>query len=197
MLEDATTGHHTYVDCTTTERGKWADARYSLQGDPRRRVVPMDPDLKIRIWFGKKVAFRFRWLSNLQSPEKVDEFRARLSKAPAAVTNATKGVLLAVPRNPHLEPTAYEKRTQYTPNVAPELDGQPLRQVHVYKRLGKGAFGSVYKAVDLATGSLWAVKHCTNPKRRDDGSEKWKRDLKNEVEKLAKLQHVCLPIEPV
>ena len=95
-----------------------------------------------------------------------------------------------MPRDPNRRPTAYEKRTKYTPDVPRELEGKPLRQIHPYKKLGEGAFGVVCKAVDLATGSVWAVKHCTN--RGGGKSEDWKLGFKREVEKLAKIQHVRL-----
>jgi serine/threonine protein kinase len=65
----------------------------------------------------------------------------------------------------------------------------------VYKKLGQGAFGTVSKAVDMATGSLWAVKECRQP----DGEvmdEAWKTSFKHEVEKLARLRHVSLSLAP-
>ena len=69
------------------------EARYKLQGDPRRRVITLEPKLNVQIWFGKRVAFRFRWQLSLDDPRKVDEWRARLSRSPAAITDATKGAV--------------------------------------------------------------------------------------------------------
>lgn len=123
---------------------------------------------------------------DLSTPEQVDKWRARLSQAPAAISVAEveKGRLLAVPKG------AYEKRTKYTPDVPGELDGQPRRLIHKYHKLGEGSFGTVFQAVDLATGSLWAVKRCRD--RYRDGSDILEMDIKSEVEKLARLKHVCL-----
>ncbi|KAK4672199.1 LOW QUALITY PROTEIN: hypothetical protein QC763_0001410 [Podospora pseudopauciseta] len=44
------------------------------------------------------------------------------------------------------------------PVVPVDLDKKPLRQIHTYKVLGEGGFDKVSKAVNLASGILYAVK---------------------------------------
>jgi hypothetical protein len=90
--------------------------------------------------------------------------------------------------SPNLAPAAVEAKTWLTPEVPKDYDGKPLRQIPVYKQLGEGAFGTVSKAVDLATGKIWAVKECK--KEDKTATEDWKVEFKHEVEKLAQLQHV-------
>jgi hypothetical protein len=188
LLEDATTGHHTYLT--------WFDddgrqEKYFLQGDPRRRVIPPVAGKKISIYFGRYAYFQFIWHGSLD-PSDLDSRKEALGLIAKATIIPSKGMGLAVLRDPNLDPTAYESKTANTPSVPVEYDGQPLRQIHVYSKIGAGAFGVVSKAVDLATGSIWAVKECKNPGHGAMG-ETWKVAFKREVEKLAKLSHVSFP----
>ncbi|AEO65621.1 uncharacterized protein THITE_2044078 [Thermothielavioides terrestris NRRL 8126] len=157
LLEDATTGHHTYLEWRD-KNDKKRD-QYSLQGDPRRRVIPLAPSGRIVLEIGTNIRFHFVWQVRLDQAS-VERIRSQLARFAQANLVPEQGMTLDVPRDPRLAPTAFEKRTKNTPEVPKEYDGQPLRQIHVYKELGRGAFGVVYKAVDLATGRLWAVKEC-------------------------------------
>ncbi|KAI9172676.1 Serine/threonine-protein kinase PrkC [Paramyrothecium foliicola] len=184
ILEDATTGHHTYID--------WYDCqgkqdKYSLQGDPRRRVIPRAEPRMISICFGQYASFQFIWHVSTAA-EDVASVGLQLARIAANTHVNDQRAILAVPRIPNLDSTAYEARTINTPDVPVEYDGQPLRQIHVYNKIGSGHFGNVSKAVDLATGRIWAVKEC----RRPDNSlvaESWKAEFKREVETLARYSH--------
>ncbi|RMZ77654.1 hypothetical protein DV738_g4220, partial [Chaetothyriales sp. CBS 135597] len=187
ILEDATTGHHTTLTWEDHEDGKLQ--QYSLQGDPRRRVIPKAKAKSINISFGSKISFRFVWRISLERKD-MELNRECLAEVARSMIIPSKGMTLTVPRDPKLDPTAYEARTHNTPVVPVEYDGRPLRQIHVYKVLGSGGFGTVSQAVDLATGKLWAVKESNKTHDRGrDRAEKWKAAFKHEVEKLAKLNH--------
>ncbi|RMD45107.1 hypothetical protein DV735_g111, partial [Chaetothyriales sp. CBS 134920] len=184
ILEDATTGHHTSL--------KWYDGRerkhkYYLQGDPRRRVIPRAPATSITVVFGADALFQFIWKISID-PRDMKDVQGGLARIARSTINPSKGMNLTELRDPNLHPTAYEARTRNTPVVPPQYDGRPLRQIHVYKELGRGGFGTVFLAVDLATGKLWAVKE-SKQSIRSDPKESWKAEFKREVEKAAKLCH--------
>jgi hypothetical protein len=122
-----------------------------------------------------------------------DQIGLQLSQIYWAQYRPDLGMTLHIPKDPKLERDAFEKRSPNTPRVPKKFDGNPTRQIYIYKHLGSGAFGSVSKAVDLATGRLWAVKECLPSTSKDKG-ETWKVDFKREVEKLATLQHVRICI---
>ncbi|KAK5996366.1 Uncoordinated 43-like protein [Cladobotryum mycophilum] len=162
MLEDSTQGHATYIDWYD-EDGKVE--KYSLQGIPRRRITPRAPARKIQICFGQKVTFQLKWQISVD-PARVEKTRQNL--VALANVNSNPDHFLNVPRNPNLDPTAYEPRTHNTPIIPKEYDGKPLRQIHIYQKLGEGVLQS--NKVDL---------------ERDD----WKAEVKREVEELAQVQH--------
>ncbi|KAK0732492.1 kinase-like domain-containing protein [Apiosordaria backusii] len=176
MLEDATTGHHTTIRCTDS-RGNIID-KYRLQGDPRRRVIPMDRNLPLFIWLGSKIHFRFVWGDSFI--RNVDTARKALFSI-AEKTKVVGGATLQPQRSLNPAQIEIEPKSPNAPVVPIDLDKQPLRQTHTYKVLGEGAFGRVSLAVDLASGELFAVKEC---KKRTK-----KADFKVEVEQLAKLRH--------
>jgi hypothetical protein len=60
------------------------------------------------------------------------------------------------------------------------------KSIHRYGELGQGTYGVVYKAVDLSSGEIWAVKEF-KPKAR---TAQWTASFRREVEIMARLQHV-------
>lgn len=79
-----------------------------------------------------------------------------------------------------------------------DLPGGPLTRIHVPKaiqsfryiikaRLGEGAFGTVYKALNVDTAALVAVK-IIEPKQNN--IPRWKFDTKREVETIFNVKHV-------
>ena len=198
MLEDFTI-RHTKLTFITVKGSKVSAERYRLQGDPRRRVIPQAPFEEILIHFGKRAIFSFNWHQATSPPYRVALIKAQLARIAQQNTRYNQEELLDVPHDPGLPATAYEEWSKRTPAVPKEWNGKPTRLLHYYEELGSGAFGTVYRAVDLATGSLWAVKECrrTDPKAIAGvfaDKEHWKLDLKKEVENLARVQHVRLPL---
>jgi serine/threonine protein kinase len=71
-----------------------------------------------------------------------------------------------------------------------------MRYAKIGPVLGAGQFGEVYKAVDVDSGKLMAVKVLIPPaKGTKVQQDEWKRSvfyaLKREEESLAKIHHVC------
>jgi serine/threonine protein kinase len=62
---------------------------------------------------------------------------------------------------------------------------------HELEYLGRGSFGRVSRVIDLQWGGIMAVK-IINVQR--DREKETKETLKREVELLAKLSHVSLPL---
>ncbi|KFZ19079.1 hypothetical protein V502_03864 [Pseudogymnoascus sp. VKM F-4520 (FW-2644)] len=166
MLEDATTGHHTYI--------VWVDdngqqGKYSLL---------------MQIIFGQEVSFQFKWRIPISSKTA----KKNLASIAQATIASNQGMVLTVQRDRNVDPTAYEARTSNTPNVPKEFDRKPLRQIHLYDTIGSGRGWECLKAVDLRTGTVWAVKESRNQKKEAAG-ERWKAAFKRKVEALAQLSH--------
>ncbi|KFY95600.1 hypothetical protein V498_03279 [Pseudogymnoascus sp. VKM F-4517 (FW-2822)] len=187
MLEDATTGHHTSVN--------WQDdngqqEKYSLQGDPRCRIIPLANPEMISINLGREVSFQFKWRISIDSKT----VRDKLTSIAQATIASNQGTTLTMPEDLNPDPRAYEPRTFNTPDVPTKFNHRPFRQIHVYSTIESGRGWECLEAVDLRTGSIWAVKEC-----RDSGTEavgeSWKVAFKREVEALARLSHrniICL-----
>ncbi|KAK4203926.1 hypothetical protein QBC40DRAFT_165838 [Triangularia verruculosa] len=176
VLADATTGHHTSIRCVDP-RGNVID-KYRLQGDPRRRVIPMDHSLPFVIWLNSKISFRFVWGDSFM--QNVDTARKSLAGI-AAIHERSGGAVFETQRSLNPAQVQFEPKSPNAPVVPMDLDKKPLRQTHTYKVLGEGAFGRVSLAVDLHSARLFAVKEC---KQRTK-----KADFKIEVEQLARLRH--------
>ncbi len=90
---------------------------------------------------------------------------------------------------PNSEQQSRALRSMYAPSSGPSLPGCRTRRIHKYKDLGQGSFGTVSKAVDLADGSLWAVKEI----RAEKKSDSWKASFVREVETLQSLRRHVRP----
>lgn len=77
----------------------------------------------------------------------------------------------------------------------PGLPQLKMRYMKI-ERLGSGQFGVVYKAIDIDTGRLLAVKIFQQPEHASKEAE-WRKTLyyalKREVEALSKISHVSSP----
>lgn len=193
--------------------------KYSLQGDPRRRVIPRGLSGEIKICIGGGVDFHFKWELPNEKYNDVRLWGDRLSKlacqrheAACKMGDHGRGRGLTRPSAPNLPDTAYEKKTRYTPEPAPQDDRcRPLRKFHRYDEMEASKFRGVrthkvknqvvshpfeyeavvYEAVDLATGDIFALKErVVTQEMREDKKEHWKANLKAEVEKLLALEHV-------
>jgi serine/threonine protein kinase len=63
--------------------------------------------------------------------------------------------------------------------------------------LGSGTFGTVYKSVDVDTGTVMAVKILKPPTMGTDRQQEeymYKRQIKREVEALSGVSHVSRPL---
>lgn len=212
MIEDLTSGHHVTMECI--DNGKTM-SRYSLQGDPRRRVIPRDLPGEIQIRMGVGVAFHFKWALPMEEEQDVRLWGDRLSELARSMHRPGRGMGLTRPFAPNIPDMEYEQPTRYTPRpVAKDDRDRRLRKFHRYDKGEAAEFrvvrrsvakkdiirdtyvykAVVYRAVDLATGDICAVKECAvPPDMLKDPAEPWKADLKLEVEKLLALKHVRKP----
>jgi hypothetical protein len=185
MLEDATTGHHTRIIWEDNDR---QHEKYSLDGDPRSRIIPLANPQLMQIVFGAEVSFQFKWRLSVDS----ETSKKMLSSIARAIIASNQGMTIAEPRDSHPHLTRHECRTFNTPNVSAEFDDKPPRQIHEYDTIDSGAGWECVKAVDLRTGRIWAVKGSRNPEEKVIG-EPWKAAFTQEVETLAQLSHVRFP----
>jgi hypothetical protein len=158
---------------------------YQLQGAPRLRVIPR-AERPMSLVFGTNTQFLFLWRIPLTGAGVQGNLTRR------AQLLAVPGMSITLPRQDEsmLEPSnRYELRSRYTPTVASQRRPQTI-QCHKYEVLGEGTFGVVSKAVDLGTGDIWAVKEI-KAEMRDD---RWRAAFKREVEIIADLRHVSLPL---
>ncbi|KFY46045.1 hypothetical protein V495_02685 [Pseudogymnoascus sp. VKM F-4514 (FW-929)] len=181
MLEDATTGHHTRIIWEDNDR---QHEKYSLEGDPRSRIIPLANPQLMQIVFGAEVSFQFKWRLSVDS----ETSKKKLSSIARAIIASNQGMTIAEPRDSHPHLTRHECRTFNTPNVPAEFDDKPPRQIHEYDTIDSGAGWECVKAVDLRTGRIWAVKGSRNPEEKVIG-EPWKAAFTQEVETLAQLSH--------
>lgn len=167
ILQDATTGYHTSIGCRDAS-GKVID-KYSLQDDPRRRVIPMDRSLPIVIWLTSEISFKFVWGESIM--KNVDAARKALIVI-AEANNKAGGVHFEPQRTLNPAMIEFEPRSPNAPKVPIDLDKKPLRQIHTYKVLGEGGFGRVSMAVCLAEGKLYAVKECKKKTQKSGFKQK-------------------------
>ncbi|KAK7698583.1 hypothetical protein SLS64_012451 [Diaporthe eres] len=185
--------------------------RYSLQGDPRRRVIPRGIFGEIQIRMGVGVAFHFKWALPMEEEQDARLWGDRLSELARSMHRPGRGMGLTRPFAPNIPDTEYEQPTRYTPRpVAKDDRDRRLRKFHRYDKGEAAEFrvvrrsvakkdiirdtyvykAVVYRAVDLATGDICAVKECiVPPDMLKDPAELWKAELKLEVEKLLALKH--------
>ncbi|KAK0669097.1 hypothetical protein QBC41DRAFT_392351 [Cercophora samala] len=168
MLQDATTGCHTGIRCADS-RGNTID-KYRLQGDPRRRIIPMDRSLPIIIWLTSLISFKFVWGDAVL--KNIDEARKSLA-AIAEAKRKAGGTHFETQRTLNPAMVKIEPKSPNAPVVPVDLDKKPLRQIHTYKVLGEGGFGKVSMAVDLASGELYAVKECKKRTKKTDFKDSW------------------------
>ncbi|KAL2255988.1 hypothetical protein VTK26DRAFT_2383 [Humicola hyalothermophila] len=156
--------------------------RYKLAGDPPSRAIPMTSD-RIVLQLDEYTSFDFTWEVDMS---KLDHVHRQL--AAIARHRAEQG-LGKVPKMSPIGPeTKYEAISAFTPVVDETQDATPIpiRQVHSYGMIGKGTFGVVYKALDLRTAELYAIK-TFRPKCPEDTTWLWL--FTREVEQQARLKH--------
>ena len=179
MIENGCEGSFTHL--YWYERGA-LQTKYDLQGVPGRRVIPQTCGEDIYICFSNECMFKFIWadvtLGNVHENRRLCALIAQVA-----------GITVSDRPTPSQVETEIQPRTEMTPTVPLLYDAQPFRRIHRYKALGSGGFGTVYEAVDPATGRLWAVK----VSKSDSPSQQEKVAFKNEVEILASLNHVGCP----
>ena len=159
---------------------------YGLRGsNPRQRVIPRN-HRPMLLDFGTSTHFRFQWVGTYQFDGQQPELEARGLELQVSGLNITAP---ASSLRPTTETQSRELRSQYAPSHGSSLAGARTRRIHKYRALGQGTFGEVSKAVDLADGSLWAVKEIVSGQNDDT----WKACFVQEAEMLLRLKHVRLP----
>lgn len=128
------------------------------------------------------VIFTFEWRVETSIPSNVESAQATLAQIARLRYQQGLGKLGNYPDASLATVHPYEA------HLLPVVDGKRddrgyVRAYHAYAQIGEGRSGTVYKAVDLGTGKLWAVK--------TGKPEDWAQ-FKNEVEQLSELKHVRL-----
>lgn len=88
----------------------------------------------------------------------------------------------------HTPRSYFQPSFNNAPNIGVAQRLGKRKDVHRYHRLGEGAFGVVSKAVDLATGEIWALKELKEGASLNNKNHA--KTFKSEVESLAMLDHV-------
>ncbi|KAJ2981003.1 hypothetical protein NUW58_g6795 [Xylaria curta] len=155
--------------------------KYDLHGtNPRQRVIPRGY-ADIVITLGTSTHFLFRWGTYFHNKREGEQHHLEQEAHGLART----GMTLSIPHEVQEKQFGkYDLRSRYTPSVS--IAPHRYISCHKYEKLGEGGFGVVFKAVDLSSGELWAVKEI-KPKAIDD---RWKSAFKKEVEMMAPLRHV-------
>ena len=175
---------------TTQVYGK--DATPLEYGRPRKVVV--QANLNTLIGMGGEgrdlVQFKLVWYQNpVQTMEKVKD---------------RKNISFGYEDNPRLARTIEDEADTVLPSRrvtrlhTPGPQQLKMRYVKIGGKLGSGQYGKVYKAVDVDSGKLMAVKTLEATKQQQ---EKWGRTvfraLKREVESLANIHHVSKTSKPL
>lgn len=160
---------------TTLEVAGDHEKRYTLQGDPRRRVLPRDRDTRIRCW---NAIFKI-WWHNPRFP--LEQQRVCPESSIVARTTFEKQ---------SAPPPVHETRV-----LPPKLlDGvQLLEKIdhQVRRHLGSGGFGQVSLTVNLHSGNLLAVKQISVP---PENEKQAKEEAKKEALLISKPSHVSTPV---
>ncbi|KAH8736307.1 kinase-like domain-containing protein [Ilyonectria robusta] len=152
--------------------------KYSIQGTPPQRVIPKDRTARTILFLQTGAEFVFRWRIPLQD----DKTDVDLVKRAADLAIPDMVLTSALPQA--LAPEhQYTLRSLFSAPAATKSGTQ--KSIHRYGELGQGTYGVVYKAVDLSSGEIWAVKEF-KPKAR---TAQWTASFRREVEIMARLQH--------
>ena len=102
----------------------------------------------------------------------------------------------ALARTIDLAPTTFPS-ARVTRIHTPGSQQTELRYDEV-QRIGQGTFGTVFRAVDMDSGRLIALKKIHIAKNPEEGDEQWRQRwaenhvyIKREVETISSLHHVC------
>jgi len=162
-------------------------ALYDLRGtNPRQRVIPRTADIHL-ILFGVSARFKMIWGQRYRGEPSLTDSMIQGGLGAQALARHVSGMTITTPNMDSLYPPGgggRQLRSRYTPSTGTSLNGQ-VRQIHKYGPLGEGAYGRVCKAVDLATGALWAVKI-----KDGAGDDRWKASFLQELELHITLRHV-------
>ena len=182
ILEDSSRSQQTEI-VVKDSRGN-VSKRFQLRGEPKRRAIPRTKlGVEVYIVFSRDVHFTFKW-NHYDDPSSkgFEEVSALLPKTARKTQDITRGQRLPVLRNTRL-------LDQTTHFALEESCGEPFEEIHDYKTLGQGQFGTVSKSVDRATGLTYAVKTCIRPSQNDP-EENWKRNFIKGPEAMRSVRHV-------
>lgn len=155
----------------------------------RVRKVLVQAELNTEIGLGGKGTDRVRFA--------LDWYLTR--NQTAEVIKARQSSTREIEDNPRLALTIDEPETILPSQMVTGIHTPNLQQLKMRffrgDELGAGQFGKVYKAIDIDTGKLMAVKILKRPTGASE--EAWRHSvhfiLKREVETLSQIRHVCEP----
>lgn len=158
----------------------------------RLRKVLVQKKLNTEIGMGGKrkdlVQFELEWYEN--------------SVGTAEMIKNRESIAQGWEENPRLARTIDESETVLPSQMITRIHTPGLQSLKMrYAKgdiLGTGQFGEVYKAIDVDTGQLMAVKILkrTAAKSKEDWQLSVYYALKREVEVLSRISHVCTPFHP-
>ncbi|KAK4110869.1 kinase-like protein [Canariomyces notabilis] len=164
---------------------------YAFQGkNPRQRVIPRAA-VGWYILFGTRTYFKFKWAPEYTELDNVTLRQTQDRLAAQALALHADGMTMTPPENEPPEPHAYhfpELRTRCTTRNGLSKLGHS-KDIHKYELLGKGSLGRVSKAVDLASGEVWAVKEIVKETKGERENDRWRDILLREVNMLRLCHH--------
>ncbi|KAK4186391.1 kinase-like domain-containing protein, partial [Podospora australis] len=165
---------------------------HALHGtNPRQRVIPRSSRIFF-ISFGTSTSFTLRWARGYQGIMD-DSIYKQGELVKDALHRQLGGMSLTVPSltnsasgQPVVGRQSRDLRSHYTPSIG--SSSGLLKPLYLYYPVGKGGFGRVFKAVDLNSGELWAVKELEIPLNATDHNI-WRASFLNEAKVLEKVRH--------
>ncbi|KAK4221542.1 kinase-like domain-containing protein [Podospora fimiseda] len=154
----------------------------------RQRVIPRTRE-SILINFGAETSsaeFLLQWYEHLVGTSKPST-QSNLARQAHELAGMLQGMTIAGFRGSQVKAIEKEKptlRSAYSPSTVKD---RKMRPIHRYSKLGTGSSSTVWNAVDLSSGELFAVKEFRGSGNTEK-DEKIKHGLRNEVDMLKKLE---------
>lgn len=169
------------------------ESLYTLHGhgaSPRQRVIPRTERAQY-VTFGTRTMFRLSWNPGYvpQVQSAACPIQDRLA-AYARALRAGGGLLLGIPEADGPGSAVHPSHDNWSSRASRGSGPGGYRPLFKYGPLAQGELGRVSKAVELASGELFAVKEIRGERKREDS--RWKAILTREVEAITELLHVSV-----